>query len=131
MLNKVQLIGNLGADPELRSTARGTSVCNVNLATSRVWYDDDKEKHEETEWHKIVIWGKQAETVNQYMSKGSKMYVEGRLQTRKWEDKEGNNRYTTEIVAERTLFLDSKGSGGGGSKSRDTPPPIGDDQLPF
>jgi len=136
MLNKVQLIGNLGSDPELRSTKNGTPVCNISMATSRVWYDNNKEKQEETEWHKVIIWGKQAESVSRFMSKGSKMYVEGRIQTRKWEDDEGNNRYSTEIVAERTLFLDSRGasggsSGGGSEKSNSTTPPIDDDDLPF
>lgn|SRR5512139_1981717 len=102
-VNKVILIGNLGADPEVRATGSGTAVCELRLATSMKVKDEDK-----TEWHRVVVWEKAAENAGKYLSKGSKVYVEGRLQTRSYEDKEGNTRYTTEIVANQLTFLDSK-----------------------
>ena len=107
-VNKVILIGNLGADPELRYTPNGQAVCDVRLATNESWTDKNGQKQERTEWHRIVFWGKPAEIVKQYMSKGQRMYIEGRLQTRSWDDKEGNKRYSTEIVANDFMFLSSR-----------------------
>ncbi|MDP3725157.1 MAG: single-stranded DNA-binding protein [Nanoarchaeota archaeon] len=103
-LNKVQLIGRLTADLELRTTASGQSVTNFGLATNRYWTDKDGKRAEETEFHNIVLWGKQAEVASQYLKKGSLAYIEGRLQTRTWKDKEGQNRKTTEIIADRVQF---------------------------
>lgn len=133
MQNKVFLIGNLGQDPDVNTTNSGNTVCNLSVATSRVWYDKENEKHEETEWHRVTVFGKQADSCKSYLKKGSKVSIEGRLQTRKWDDKDGNTRYTTEIVTERVIFLTPKGEGGGGSGGgrRDTPPPPTDDDLPF
>lgn len=115
-VNKVILIGNVGRDPELRYTAGGTAVAKFSLATSEAWGKGESRK-ERTEWHRIVCWGKQAEFCGEYVKKGSKLYVEGRIQTRDWEDKEGQKRYTTEIVANTLQFVGSKrdeGRGGGG-----------------
>lgn len=115
-VNKVILIGNLGRDPELRYTGNQTPVCNVSLATDESYTDRDGNLVERTEWHRIVAWGKLAETCNQYLQKGSKVYVEGSLQTRQWEDRDGNTRYTTEVKARQMTFLDrpsDSGSGGG------------------
>lgn len=109
-LNKVILIGRLGRDPELRYTVTGTPVVNFPLATSDVYTDKDGNRQEKTEWHKIVVWGKQAETVANYLGKGRLIYVEGSLQTRKWTDNQGQDRYTTEIRAQRVVFLDSQTS---------------------
>lgn len=107
MLNKVQLIGNLGADVELRSTANGNSVADLRVATtSRVKRGEQWEN--ETEWHRVTVWGNSAENCAKYLTKGSKVHVEGRIKTEKWTDKEGNDRYTTKIVAYSVLFLDSK-----------------------
>lgn len=97
-LNKVQLIGNLGQDPELKHTQSNEPVCNFSLATSEKWTDKNNQKQERTEWHRVVVWGKQAETCSQYLSKGRQVYVEGKLQTRDYEDKDGIKRYTTEVV---------------------------------
>ena len=114
-LNKVMLIGNLGADPEIRYTAGGSAVANIRLATAEAWRDRDSgEQQERTEWHRVVFFGKLAEIVEQYVKKGSQLYVEGRLQTRKWQDKEGNERYTTEIVASEMQMLGGRGGAGGG-----------------
>ena len=98
-VNKAILVGNLGRDPELRHTPNGQAVVNFTLATSESWTDKSGERQERTEWHRIVVWGRQAEMCNQYLSKGRTVYVEGRIQTREWEDKEGAKRYTTEINA--------------------------------
>ena len=113
MVNKVILIGNLGHDPELRSTQGGQSVCTLRLATTDKYKDRDGNWVDRTEWHSVVVWGRQAETVNQYCRKGKQIFVEGRLQTRKWQDKEGKDRYSTEVVADNVRFL---GSGGGGGE---------------
>jgi len=113
-LNKVQLIGNLGKDPEIRYTQSNQAVANFTLATNERWMDKDNNPQERTEWHRIVVWGKQAETCEKYLSKGRQVYLEGRIQTRDWEDKDGNKRYTTEIVASRVLFLSGGNEGGGG-----------------
>jgi single-strand DNA-binding protein len=108
MLNKATLIGNLGQDPELNYTGSGTAVCKFSLATSEKYKDNAGEWQERTEWHNIVVWGKQAETVAKFLQKGRQAYIEGRLQTSSWDDKEtGQKRYKTEIHAGRVLFLGS------------------------
>jgi single-strand DNA-binding protein len=108
-LNKVMLIGRLGQDPELRYTPSGKSVANFSLATNMVWKDQDGNNQEKTEWHRIVVWGKQAENVGQYLKKGAQVYVEGRLQTRSWQDQNNVTKYTTEVVADAFQMLGSKG----------------------
>ncbi len=111
-INKVILIGNLGADPEVRYTAGGSAVANVRLATTDAWKDKQSgEQQERTEWHRVVFFGRLAEIVNEYLRKGAQVYVEGRLQTRKWEDRDGNERYTTEIVANEMQMLGGRGAG--------------------
>jgi single-strand DNA-binding protein len=141
-LNKVMLIGNLGKDPELRHTASGTAVATFSIATSeRFKNKQTNEWEKKTEWHNVVLWDKQATLAGQYLTKGSTVYIEGRLQTRKWQDKNGNDRYTTEVVGNSLEFLSSKGEGvrssGGdssfepsGTTSYDEPP-ILDDDIPF
>ena len=119
-LNKVTLIGNLGADPEVRSTNGGNRVANFSLATSRQWTGANGEKQEKTEWHTVVFFGRQAEIAGEYLKKGRQVYIEGRLQTRKWQDKEGQDRYTTEIVADRMQMLGSRESGGASSAPADS-----------
>lgn len=110
-MNKVILIGNLGGDPEKRFTPGGQAVTTFNIATTERWKDRaNGQPQERTEWHRIVVWGQQAENCAQYLAKGRSVYVEGRLQTRQWEDKEGHKRTTTEIVAQRVLFLGQGGS---------------------
>jgi single-strand DNA-binding protein len=115
-VNKAFLIGNLGADPEVRYTANGGAVANFRIATTEVWNNKEGQRQERTEWHRIVVWGKQAEHCGEYLRKGRPVHVEGRIQTREWEDKDKNKRYTTEIVADRVTFLGGRdgGSGGGG-----------------
>ena len=122
-INKVILIGNLGGDPEVRYTPSGAAVANVNLATNESWTDRGGEKQERTEWHRLVFWSKLAEIVGQYLHKGSKVYVEGRLQTRSWDDQSGQKRYTTEIVVTDMQMLDGRGEGGAGPQGG--PPPGG------
>lgn len=148
-VNKAILVGNLGRDPELRQTPNGQSVVNFTLATSESWTDKSGEKVERTEWHRIVVWGKTAEMCNQYLSKGRTVYVEGRIQTREWEDKDGHKRYTTEINANTVNFIGPRatgsdsggggqmgqsgsggGGGGGGPMGGDSGPPM-DDNIPF
>ncbi len=140
MINKVILIGNLGADPEIRYTQNGTQVATFNLATTERWRGQDGQTQEQTEWHRIVAWAKLAEICGEYLHKGSRVYIEGKLQTRKWQDQGGADRYTTEIIAREMKMLTPRGSGGeeyggesygqgGGSSYRGTPP-IGDD-VPF
>ena len=107
-LNKVQLIGNLTRDPELRYTPQGTAVCSVGLATNRSWTTDTGEKREETEFHRIVAWNKLAELCSQLLTKGRKVYVEGRLSTRTWTGQDGNQRTTTEIIIDDMIILDSR-----------------------
>lgn len=114
MVNKVILIGNLGADPELRYTKSGTTVASFTVATTRRWKDKDGQQQEETEWHKIVAWSRLAEICGEYLNKGSKVYIEGRLQTRKWQDQNGNDRWTTEIVAQEMKMLSPRGESSGG-----------------
>lgn len=115
-LNKATLIGNLGADPEMRATPNGQSVANFRIATSETYTDKQGQKQERTEWHRIVVWGKLAELCGEYLKKGRQCYIEGRLQTREWTDKDGNKKYTTEVVAQDITFLrDGSGGAGGGS----------------
>jgi single-strand DNA-binding protein len=144
-VNKVILVGNLGADPETRYTAGGSAVTNVRLATTDSWKDKQSgEQQERTEWHRLVFWGRLAEIAAEYLRKGSQIYVEGRIQTRKWQDQSGNDRYSTEIVANEMQMLGGRGSGGGGapmesggqSQSRPAPAetaPMDDgfDDIPF
>jgi len=110
-LNKVQLIGHLGSDPELKYTDSNIPVTSFNIATNESYKDQNGDLVERTEWHRIVAWRKLAELFHQYLKKGSKVYVEGKLQTRSWDDKDGNKRYTTEIVVNEFVFLDSRGAG--------------------
>ena len=105
-INKAILIGNLGSDPELRSTPSGVQVANFSLATTESWTDKSGERQERTEWHRVVIWRRLAEVAGQYLKKGSKIYIEGKLQTRSWEDQNGQKRYTTEVVANSMEMLD-------------------------
>lgn len=113
-VNKVTLIGNLGADPEIRYTNGGSAVANIRLATAESWRDKESgEQQERTEWHRIVFFARLAEIVSEYLKKGSQVYIEGRLQTRKWQDRDGNDRYTTEIVANEMQMLGGRGGGGG------------------
>jgi single-strand DNA-binding protein len=113
-VNKVILIGNLGQDPEMRSFANGDAVCNIRLATSESWKDRNTgEQQERTEWHTVVAFRRLAEIMGQYLKKGSKVYIEGKLRTRKWQDQQGQDRYTTEIVADEMQMLDSRGGGSG------------------
>ena len=130
-LNKVMLIGNVGADPELRKTSGGNSVCELRIATNERWTGQDGQAQERTEWHRVIVWGRQADNVAKYLTKGRSAYVEGRIQTREWTDKEGNKRYTTEIVANQVLFLSQgAGGGGGGGRRSDGPPPFSDADAP-
>jgi single-strand DNA-binding protein len=120
-VNKVILIGNLGRDPEVRYAPSGSAICNVTLATSRQWKDKTSgERQEETEWHRVVFYDRLAEIAGEYLKKGRPVYVEGRLKTRKWTDKDGVERYTTEIVADQMQLLGSREGGGGGGGGDDT-----------
>jgi len=157
-INKAILIGNLGADPEARSTQSGSAVTNFRIATNEKWTGRDGQPQERTEWHRIVTFGRLAEICRDYLSKGRQVYVEGRIQTRQWDDRDGNKRYTTEIVAQTVQFLGRGGEGGdrqaqGGPGGWDPgpggqdpgpggqdpgpggqdsgPPPISDDDVPF
>lgn len=132
-LNRVQLIGRLGKDPEMRYTKQGTAVVSFSVATGGKYTDKDGNEHDDTEWHNVVAWGKLAEICNQYLNKGKQVYIEGRLQTRKWQDQSGNDRYTTEIIANDMLMLGSKGDGGssGGDGGRNAPREIDEKDLPF
>lgn len=139
-VNKVILIGHLGADPEIRATQSGSMVANLRIATNEYWTGKDGQKGERTEWHRVVCWGKQADLVEKYLSKGRQIYLEGRLQTRSWEDQQGQKRYSTEIVANQITFLGSAGAGGrhaGGNAGLpdDLPPPpafdSSEDDIPF
>ena len=138
MVNKVILIGNLGADPEMRYTQSGTAVANFRIATSERFKDQSGEWQERTEWHRVVFFGRTAEVCGEYLTKGKQVYVEGRLQTRSWEDKDGNTRYTTEVVGREMKMLGLKGDGNGpprGRSSRPGPPPEQpddfEDDIPF
>ncbi|BAU56391.1 single-stranded DNA-binding protein [Halorhodospira halochloris] len=121
-VNKVILIGNLGRDPEVRYTASGSAVANVSLATTDTWRDRQTgEQQERTEWHRVVFFNRLGEIVGEYLRKGSKVYVEGRLQTRKWQDQNGQDRYTTEIIASEMQMLDSRGAGADGQMGGERP----------
>jgi single-strand DNA-binding protein len=140
-INKAILIGRLGSDPEVRYTPSGVAVANFNIATSEEWKDKDTgEKKERTEWHRIVAWSKLGEICGEYLAKGRQVYVEGRIQTRSWEDRDGNKRYTTEIVASDVQFLGARDAGVGTRAASGAPgsdiqgPPIQgpeDDDIPF
>ncbi len=143
-VNKAILIGRLGKDPELRYTSGGKAVASFSLATSERWSAADGQKQESTTWHNIVVWGKQAEVMKEYLSKGREVYIEGRIANRSYDDKEGNKKYISEVVVQSFQFVGSKGdsasSGGGSSYSQAPPadmpagPPSGggsDDDLPF
>ena len=112
-VNKVILVGNLGRDAELRYTPGGAAVATINMATTEVWNDKAGGKQEKTEWHRVVFWGKVAESLTEYLTKGKQVYVEGRLETRQWNDKDGNKRYTTEIKGDKIVLLGGGGGGGG------------------
>ena len=124
-VNKVILIGNLGRDPELRYTQGGQAVANFTMATTERFSTRDGDKQERTEWHRIVAWGRTGELCAQYLSKGRSAYIEGRLQTREWEDKEGNKRRTTEVVANTVQFLGGRGGAGGQGGEPAGGPPSG------
>ena len=138
-VNKAILIGNLGKDPEVRFTANGKAVARFSIATSEVWNDAEGNRQERTEWHNIIVWGKQGESCGQYLAKGRQVYIEGSIRNRSYDDKSGNKRYITEIVAQRVRFL---GGGGGTRVAQETepepaaetpagqPPPL-DDDIPF
>lgn len=126
MLNKVQIIGRLGRDPELRYSQSGSPVCTLSVATDEGYTDRDGKKVERTEWHRVVLYSKAAENCNQFLKKGSLVYVEGSLQTRKWQDQQGQDRFSTEIKAQRVQFLDKK-DGGKPSSSES----YGMDNVPF
>jgi single-strand DNA-binding protein len=140
-INKAILVGRLGSDPEVRYTPSGVAVANFNIATSEEWKDKDTgEKKERTEWHRIVAWSKLGEICGEYLSKGRQVYIEGRIQTRSWEDRDGNKRYTTEIVASDVQFLGGRDAGpgaraeGGAPASNFESSPIKapeDDDIPF
>ncbi len=140
-VNKVILVGNLGRDPEVRFTSNGKAVARFSVATSEVWNDAEGTRQERTEWHNVVVWGKQAESCGQYLQKGRQVYIEGSIRSRQYDDKEGNKKYITEVVAQRVQFLG--GGGGRGAQTREpaasgdfpaAPPaaPAGpDDDIPF
>jgi len=138
-VNRVTLLGNLGADPETKKTASGQSITLFNLATSNSWTNREGQRQEHTEWHRVVVWGKLAETCAEYLAKGRKVYIEGRLQTRSWEDDKNQKRYATEVVAREVLFLNSKSenmASSGNQSGTANEPPFGEnksssDDIPF
>ena len=146
-VNKVILVGNLGRDAEVRYTSGGSAVATISVATTEVWNDKSSgERQEKTEWHRVVIWGKTAENLKDYLTKGKQIYVEGKLQTRKWQDRDGNDKYTTEIRSDRIVLLGVRGGGGGGADDGDYgsrppspgggggapgPPELTEDDIPF
>ncbi len=135
MINKAILIGNLGADPEVRYTQDGKAVANFRMATTETWKKQDGSKEEQTEWHRVVAFGRLGEICGEYLSKGSRVYIEGRIQTREWE-KDGVKRYTTEIVAREMKMLSTRGAQGGqqagsGSDEPPYPEPVMGDDVPF
>ena len=130
-VNKAILVGNLGRDAEMRFTGGGTPVATVSLATTEKFTDRDGQKREDTQWHRIVIWGKTAESLHEYLTKGKQIYVEGRIQTKEWTDKEGAKKQTTEIRADKVVLLSSgPGGGGGGSRSSGSRERYSDDSGP-
>ena len=136
-VNKVILVGNLGRDAELRYTPGGAAVATLNLATTEVWNDKGGQRQEKTEWHRIVVWGKQAEIAAEYLKKGRSVYIEGSLQTREWTDRDGNKRYTTEVRAQRLQFLgrpDDRGGSPAAAPVEDAGEPqagYAEDDIPF
>jgi len=140
-VNKVILVGHLGNDPEIRYTQGGTPVGNFRLATTERWMNKNGERGERTEWHRVVVWGKLAEICSEYLSKGKQVYIEGRLQTRQWQDKDGNSRYTTEVTANNMVMLGKAGDRvevGAPPNHSDSPPEDvsvgggqGEDAVPF
>jgi single-strand DNA-binding protein len=149
-VNKVIIVGNMGRDAEVRYTPGGAAVATLSLATTDVWNDKAGQRQEKTEWHRVVVWGKQAETLAEYLTKGRQIYVEGRLQTRQWDDKDGNKRYTTEIRSDRIVLLGGRGGGAGdgvgggggdygsprptssgGGPPASGPPELTEDDIPF
>jgi single-strand DNA-binding protein len=143
-VNKVILVGNLGRDAELRYTPGGAAVATINMATTETWNDKSGQRQEKTEWHRVILWGKTAESLTEYLTKGKQIYVEGKLQTRQWDDKDGNKRYTTEIKGDRVVLLGGGGGGGrgasadrggdmggGGAPGPDATEPLTDDDIPF
>lgn len=143
-VNKAILIGNLGADPEIRYTNSGQAMATFSIATNRQWTDREGQKQEQTEWHRIVAWGRLAEIIERYLNKGDSVYIEGRIQTRQWEDRDGNTRYTTEVVAQEMTMLGggppggSPAAGGGGGEKAPyeedadfNQVPEEDDDIPF
>ena len=148
-VNKVIIVGNMGRDAEVRYTPGGAAVATLSLATTDVWNDKAGQRQEKTEWHRVVVWGKQAETLAEYLTKGRQIYVEGRLQTRQWDDKDGNKRYTTEIRSDRIVLLGGRGGGAaeggggggdygsprptssGGGGPAPGPPELTEDDIPF
>jgi single-strand DNA-binding protein len=142
-INKVIVVGNLGADPDTRYMPSGGAVTNLSIATSESWKDKQTgEQKERTEWHKVAMFGRLAEIAAEYLRKGSQVYIEGKLRTRKWQDRDGNDRYTTEIIADEMQMLGGRGGGGGSAPMRDdsgpssAPPPQSssddfDDDIPF
>ena len=146
-VNKVIIVGNLGRDAEVRRTPNGTAVSTISVATTESWTDKSSgERQEKTEWHRVVIWGRTAESLEQYLLKGRQVYVEGKLQTRKWQDRDGHDKYTTEIRSDRVVLLGGRGaeggdgsrvssgggaSGGGGGGAVSGPPELTEDDIPF
>ena len=122
-VNKVILVGRLGSDPELRYTPAGQAFANFNIATNEVWKDQEGNFQEKTDWHRIVLWRHLAERANEYLKKGHRVYIEGKLQTRTWDDQDGNKRYVTEVVGRDMQFLEARGDGGGASMASSMPPP--------
>lgn len=120
-VNRVILLGNLGADPEVRTSPNGSVIANLRIATGEAWKDQQGQLQERTEWHRVIVFGKSAEVAQQYLRKGSKVYLEGRIQTRKWQDKEGKDQYTTEIVTQGFQMLDRKEDSGQGGYQQQTP----------
>jgi len=119
-VNKVILVGNLGKDPEVRYASSGVAVCNLTMATTRTYKDKQGERKDETEWHRVVAFGRTAEVCGEYLKKGRQIYIEGRLQTRKWQDKDGNDRWSTEVVTDTMQMLGKRGDDAGGSAQRDS-----------
>ena len=136
-VNKAILIGNLGKDPEIRYTPSGQAVASFPIATTRRWRDKDGQAQEQTDWHNIVVWGRQAENAKEYLRKGRPVYIEGRIQTRNYDDKDGVKRYVTEIVAQTVQFLGGRPDSDSGDRSAPPPPEeppdiqSDDDDLPF
>ena len=141
-VNKVILVGNLGANPELRYTQGQQAVANLRIATTEKWTDKSGQKQEATEWHRVVVWGRQAEICGQYLTKGRQVYIEGRIRTRQWQDQQGQKRYTTEIVAQNVQMLGGRGERSEMGGSEATVPPDDstinndfgggpDDDIPF